>query len=116
MRADNPLFGVVTTKFHGGGLLFSTRSPREAHRFMRMHHDGCYDGSGCESYAISYDGGETWYIAELDYQSNSSTEYGPHGCDHAYTYADCAIGVTVHMWRGSLLRADATLGACEPCL
>lgn len=54
-------YAIVESKFHGGGILWQGRSLRECYRAMRKHSDGCFNGAGCQSYAVSKDGGKTWH-------------------------------------------------------
>ena len=113
------LFAVVRSAFHGGGILFSSRSPREVYRWRRRHHDGCFDGTGCESYAASYDGGLTWFEAEIEWHSRGVG----FRSNRVYNYCDGDYYVTVRdLYEPirpaveQLGRRDRYLAAARPAL
>ena len=79
-------YAIIDSKFHGRGILFETSSPRELVRAMRGFRDGCFDGSGCQGFAMSSDHGETWYRIFVE-----QYPVGTPGCTHHY--ADMSLYV-----------------------
>jgi hypothetical protein len=109
-KEDEMKYAVVNSKFHNGGILFETSSPREAYRWRRAHHDGCFDGAGCESYAISDDGGETWYRCDISRDTGEWASGDVGYCDGWYSVHD-EIGAGA-----PLLSAYDTFSALDPAL
>jgi len=106
-------YGICDSKFHGGGILFQSRSPREVWRWLRRNHDGCFDGRGCQSFVASDDAGETWYSADLEWYPATRQEVEPGATHH---YADGSMRAELYDFGGPIHPADATASASEPAL
>lgn len=106
MSDNDRIYGVATTAFHGGGILFKTSSPREAYRWRRKNHDGCGNGDGCEGFVYSDDGGETWRKCEI----LRGVKHNHSGADR-HDYADGSYIVETDDHRGPLKPARETNAA-----
>jgi hypothetical protein len=96
MNTRDRKYAVVTTKFHGGGILFETSSAREAYRWRRRNHDGCFNGRGCEGFATLLVSG-VWVAIELDRIPHIDATPGRLArYDYTYPYADGVYCVKVH--------------------
>lgn len=80
------LYGIADSAFHGGGILYTSRSPRQTIHAMRRLHDGCFDGNGCQGFVASDDDGETWYPIVME-----QVPTGDFSAD--YRYADMGVRV-----------------------
>ena len=103
-------YAIINSKFHGGGILFETSSPRELLRALPRYKDGCFDGNGCQSLAASDDGGETWYQVMIEHCDPISA---------THVYSDMALYVDdieiVRAW-GQIRPAYQTESAISPAL
>lgn len=72
---NRTLYGIAESAFHGGGILYTSKSPREVYRAMNRFSDGCFDGRGCQGYVVSPDGGETWYPTFIERNDSAVADY-----------------------------------------
>jgi hypothetical protein len=96
MNTRDRKYAVVTTKFHGGGILFETSSAREAYRWRRRNHDGCFNGRGCEGFATLLDSG-VWVPIEIDRIPHiDATSSQLYRYNYTYPYTDGVYCVKIH--------------------
>jgi len=72
--SGNILFGLARIAYHGGGLVYLSRSPRQVWYEKKRVLD-VFCGVECHGFVRSVDGGKTWYPIVISRSDSAFADY-----------------------------------------